>query len=62
LEGLDPIGPEGDQYLQPLNMQPLGKGVGARAPAGEMPVTDSSVDPLSNSPTTLEEDNGDTED
>jgi len=62
LEGLDPIGPEGDQYLQPLNMQPLGKGVGARAPAGESPVIDSSVDPLSNSPSTPEEDSGDTED
>ena len=62
LESLDPIGPEGDQYLQPLNMQPLGKGVGARAPAGESPVIDSSVDPLSNPPSTPEADSGDTED
>jgi len=54
LEGLDPIGPEGDQYLQPLNMQPLGKGVGARAPAGESPVIDSSFSDVDVSETDTE--------
>ena len=65
LEGMDPVD-GGDERLSPINMQPLagGKGVGARAPAGQMPVEPaSSVDPFLASESTLDDgEDGDTED
>lgn len=40
LEDLEPIGPEGDEYLRPMNMQP----VGADAPAEDIALTEAARD------------------
>jgi len=63
LEGMDPV-EGGDERLSPINMQPLGKGVGARAPAGQMPVETaaSSADPYLGASPTPDDEAGDAED